>query len=77
MTDPVRKDTASPPSGSARAGVEAPTDQESRNWLWIAVVAIAAILLLLWLLPGAVDAMAITPPEVPIADVEEVLEEAE
>ncbi|CUH09545.1 hypothetical protein JSE7799_00105 [Jannaschia seosinensis] len=36
-------------SGSARAGVETPTDRKSRKWLWIAAALVVAILLIFWL----------------------------
>ncbi|MEM7489259.1 MAG: hypothetical protein AAF390_09075 [Pseudomonadota bacterium] len=75
MTDPARKDATTPPSGSARAAVEAPTDRKSRKWLWIAVAAVAGLLLILWLIPTAAEAVPLTviAPDLSIADIDDVL----
>ncbi|MEM8851070.1 MAG: hypothetical protein AAGE03_13675 [Pseudomonadota bacterium] len=72
MTNSARKSAAGS-QGSAHAAVEAPDTAASRRWLWIAVAVVMAILLLFWLVPSAVTATGIAPPDVLIADVEAVL----
>lgn len=52
--DAPRHATA-PPSGSSHAAVETPRTGRSRRWLWIALAAVVAILIIFLLLPGGED----------------------
>lgn len=54
---PVPPESTVPPSGSARAAVEAPAGGRSRTWLWIALAAVIVILAVFMLLPASDDAV--------------------
>lgn len=51
----LRVGASAPPGGSSHAGVEAPTSAASRRWLWIALAAVFAVIVLFLLLSAGAD----------------------